>query len=139
MPANVSELARGHNQYSQAVSNFFHLPEKIMFATGVLLSLLLDTAWASMCSSSCGSKAVYVLSNDPKGNNILSMPICCNGMLGDPVMTPTGGKGQYPITTLPTAAGIFLHHSRKARLTSLLANISNLYLGKRTAIEDAPI
>ena len=38
-------------------------------------------------------RAVYTLSNNPDGNNILSMSVAYNGTLSSPVLTPTGGKG----------------------------------------------
>lgn len=38
-------------------------------------------------------RAIYTLSNNPDGNNILSLSVSHDGILSSPVLTPTGGKG----------------------------------------------
>ena len=38
-------------------------------------------------------RAIYTLSNNPDGNNILSLSVSHNGTLSSPVLTPTGGEG----------------------------------------------
>ena len=46
-------------------------------------------------------RAIYTLSNNPDGNNILSLSVSDNGTLSSPVLTPTGGKGLRSVYVEP--------------------------------------
>lgn len=46
-------------------------------------------------------RAIFTLSNNPDGNNILSLAVSYNGTLSSPVLTPTGGKGLLGLNVGP--------------------------------------
>ena len=46
-------------------------------------------------------RAIYTLSNNPDGNNILSLSVSYDGTLSSPTLTPTGGKGLLGLSVGP--------------------------------------
>lgn len=46
-------------------------------------------------------RVIYTLSNNPDGNNILSLSVSSDGTLSSPVLTPTGGKGLLGLSSGP--------------------------------------
>lgn len=46
-------------------------------------------------------RAIYTLSNNPDGNNILSLSVSYDGTLSSPVLTPTGGRGLLGVSSGP--------------------------------------
>ena len=47
------------------------------------------------------SRAIYTLSNNPSGNQILSLGISSNGTVSSPVLTSTNGKGLVGLNVGP--------------------------------------
>ena len=46
-------------------------------------------------------RAIYTLSNNPDGNNILALSVSYDGTLSSPTLTPTGGKGLLGLSVGP--------------------------------------
>ena len=59
------------------------------------------TALPSQSQWQRSQRAIYTLSNDPAGANILSLVVSDNGTVSSPVLTPTGGKGQLGVNAGP--------------------------------------
>lgn len=74
----------------------------IMFSLSNLLFLSLASAAPWQGPGDSGVRAIYTLSNDPAGNNILSLALSqSNGTVSLPVLTSTGGKGLLGLNVGP--------------------------------------